>query len=60
MAERCFAPDAIQRATGHHRGRVLDVTGCQLIELRDGVIAEVRGHYSDQQALDAFWSAGTG
>jgi uncharacterized protein len=34
---------------------VLDVTGCQLMRLRDGRITEIRGHYSDQYALDAFF-----
>jgi hypothetical protein len=39
-------------------GRRLDVTGCQLIGMDQGRIAEVRGHYSDQDALDAFWATG--
>jgi uncharacterized protein len=38
-------------------GRTLDVTGCQLMEIIDGRISQVRGHYSDQEALDAFWRA---
>ena len=46
---------AIQHATADHQGRRLDVTGCQLIRMEDGRIAEVRGHYSDQYAFDAFW-----
>lgn len=46
---------AVQHATGDFEGRVLDVTGCQLITLTDGLIAEVQGHYSDQTQLDAFW-----
>jgi len=46
---------AIQRATASYQGRTLDITGCQLMRVRDGVIQEVRGHYSDQTALDAFW-----
>jgi hypothetical protein len=29
--------------------------GCQLMRVAEGRIAEVRGHYSDQHALDAFW-----
>ncbi|HEV7524355.1 MAG TPA: nuclear transport factor 2 family protein [Acidimicrobiia bacterium] len=48
---------AVQHATADHDGRRLDVTGCQLIRMRDGLIAEVRGHYSDQYAFDAFWQA---
>jgi ketosteroid isomerase-like protein len=46
---------AVQHATATHQGRTLDVTGCQLMHVSDGVIHEVRGHYSDQTALDAFW-----
>jgi uncharacterized protein len=48
---------AVQHATAEHNGRRLDVTGCQLIRMEDGRIAEVRGHYSDQYAFDAFWQA---
>lgn len=48
---------AVQHATAHLDGRVLDVTGCQLVEIADGRISRVRGHYSDQEALDAFWRA---
>jgi ketosteroid isomerase-like protein len=46
---------AVQHATASHRGKVLDITACQLMTVRDGLIYEVRGHYSDQEALDAFW-----
>ena len=46
---------AVQHATADHEGRHLDVTGCQLIRMEGGRIAEVRGHYSDQYAFDAFW-----
>lgn len=48
---------AVQHATGNARGRVLDLTGCQLMTVVDGRITEVRGHYSDQEQLDAFWRA---
>ncbi len=48
---------AIQHATADHNGRRLDVTGCQLIRMEGGLIAEVTGHYSDQYAFDAFWQA---
>jgi uncharacterized protein len=48
---------AIQHATAEHNGRRLDVTGCQLIRMEGGRIAEVQGHYSDQYAFDAFWQA---
>jgi ketosteroid isomerase-like protein len=46
---------AVQRATAVNQGRHLDITGCQLMRTEHGRIAEVRGHYSDQCALDAFW-----
>ncbi len=49
---------AVQHATAEVDGRRLDVTGCQLIRMRDGLIAQVQGHYSDQYAFDAFWQAG--
>ena len=48
---------AIQHATAEHDGRRLDVTGCQLMRMAGGRIAEVTGHYSDQYAFDAFWKA---
>jgi uncharacterized protein len=48
---------AVQHATAERDGRRLDVTDCQLIRMEDGRIAEVRGHYSDQYAFDAFWQA---
>ena len=46
---------AIQHATGNFAGRTLDITGCQLMRVEEGLIRHVRGHYSDQEALDAFW-----
>ena len=46
---------AVQHATASHRGRTLDITACQLMDVQDGLIEDVRGHYSDQEALDAFW-----
>jgi ketosteroid isomerase-like protein len=49
---------AVQHATAAYQGRHLDITGCQLIRVAEGRITEVRGHYSDQQALDAFWKTG--
>ncbi len=47
---------AVQHATAEGEGRHLDITGCQLMSVRDGLIVEVRGHYSDQEALDRFWT----
>jgi ketosteroid isomerase-like protein len=47
---------AVQHATAEFRGKVLDITACQLIRVADGKIVEIRGHYSDQYALDDFWS----
>ena len=46
---------AVQHATAEHGGRNLDITACQLMRIEGGRIVEVRGHYSDQVALDAFW-----
>ncbi|HEY8730159.1 MAG TPA: nuclear transport factor 2 family protein [Acidothermaceae bacterium] len=46
---------SVQHATASYEGKALDITACQLITVRDGLIHEVRGHYSDQEALDAFW-----
>jgi ketosteroid isomerase-like protein len=46
---------AVQHATAQHDGRNLDVTACQLMRVEGGHIVEVRGHYSDQADLDAFW-----
>jgi ketosteroid isomerase-like protein len=47
---------AIQHATAHREGKRLDITGCQSMSIEDGKIRSVRGHYSDQQALEDFWS----
>lgn len=46
---------AVVRATADHAGRRLDQTVCQLMRVREGKIVEVRGHYADEAALDAFW-----
>jgi ketosteroid isomerase-like protein len=48
---------AIQRTSGSLNGRTLEVTSCQLVRLRHGLIAEVSGLYTaDQLAeIDAFW-----
>lgn len=46
---------AIGSGTAEHAGRRLDVTVCQLMRVQDGKILEVRGHYSDPAALDAFF-----
>ncbi len=47
---------AVQHATAEHRGKRLDITGCQLMKVKNGKIASINGHYSDQYALDEFWS----
>jgi hypothetical protein len=47
----------VQHATAALDGRILDVTGCQLMEISGGRISRLRGHYSDQEALDSFWRA---
>ena len=46
---------AVQRANSQLQGRRLDVTGCQLMRPEEGRIREAWGHYSGQDALDAFW-----
>lgn len=46
-----FRADLLVVGVGQEFGR----HRVQLIRIRDGGIAEVRGHYSDQYALDAFW-----
>ncbi|WP_308465742.1 nuclear transport factor 2 family protein [Rathayibacter soli] len=46
---------AVQHATASRGERLLDITGCQLIRTENDLIVDVRGHYSDQAALDAFW-----
>jgi ketosteroid isomerase-like protein len=46
---------AIVHATADHAGRRLDQTVCQLMRVQDGKIVEVRGHYLDEAALNAFW-----
>src|SRR4051812_50193019 len=45
---------AVQHATAALDGRILDVTGCQLMEITGGRISRVRGDYSDQEGLDSF------
>jgi ketosteroid isomerase-like protein len=47
---------ALQHATGTRGTKRLDVTACQVMRIQDGKILEVRGYYSDQYALDDFWS----
>jgi hypothetical protein len=49
-----FQPHAGQRWSLY---AVRDITGCQLMPVQEGRIADVRGHYPDQYALDAFWKA---
>jgi ketosteroid isomerase-like protein len=46
---------AVVHATADHAGRRLDQTVCQLMRVQDGKIVEVRGHYADDAALNAFW-----
>ena len=46
----------LQRTTGERDGRTLDILVCQLMTLRHGKIADVRGFQADQYALDAFWA----
>ena len=47
---------ALQHATATRGTKRLDVTACQVMRIQDGKILEVRSYYSDQYALDDFWS----
>lgn len=49
---------ALQRATGRRGDKRLDISACQPIRTEGPKIVHVRGHYSDQYALDAFWTPG--
>jgi ketosteroid isomerase-like protein len=51
---------AIVHATAERAGYRLDQTVCQLMRVRRGKIVEVRGHYADEAALNAFWGPATG
>jgi ketosteroid isomerase-like protein len=46
---------AIVHATAERAGYRLDQTVCQLMRVRKGKIVEVRVHYADEAALNAFW-----
>jgi len=46
---------AVVHATADHAGRHLDLTVCQLMRVQNGKIVDVRGHYADEAALNAFW-----
>jgi ketosteroid isomerase-like protein len=51
---------AIVHATAERAGYRLDQTVCQLMRVRKGKIVEVRGHYADEAALNAFWGQAPG
>jgi uncharacterized protein len=51
---------AIVHATAERPGHRLDQTVCQLMRVQKGKIVEVRGHYADEAALNAFWGAAPG
>ena len=51
---------AIVHATAERAGHRLDQTVCQLMRVQKGKIVEVRGHYADEAALNAFWGAAPG
>ena len=46
---------AIVHATAERADYRLDQTVCQLMRVHNGKIVEVRGHYADEAALNAFW-----
>ena len=51
---------AIVHATAERAGHRLDQTVCQLMRVQQGKIIEVRGHYADEAALNAFWGPAPG
>jgi uncharacterized protein len=51
---------AVVRATADRAGQRLDQTVCQFMRVQEGKIIEVRGHYSDEAALNAFWGPAPG
>ena len=51
---------AIVHATAERAGHRLDQTVCQLMRVRKGKIIEVRGHYANEAALNAFWGPAPG
>ena len=51
---------AIVHATAERPDYRLDQTVCQLMRVHNGKIAEVRGHYADEAALNAFWGPAPG
>ena len=51
---------AIVHAAAERAGHRLDQTVCQLMRVQNGKIIEVRGHYSDEAALNAFWGPAPG
>jgi ketosteroid isomerase-like protein len=50
---------AVVHATAQRGDHRLDQTVCQLMRVEDGKIREIRGHYADTTALDAFWNPDT-
>jgi ketosteroid isomerase-like protein len=51
---------AIVHATAERAGHRLDQSVCQLMRVQKGKLVEVRGHYADEAALNAFWSPAPG
>ena len=51
---------AVVHATAERSGYRLDQTVCQLMRVRKGKIVELRGHYADEAALNAFWGPASG
>jgi uncharacterized protein len=51
---------AVVRATADRAGQRLDQTVCQFMRVQEGKIIEVRGHYSDEAALNAIWGPAPG
>jgi ketosteroid isomerase-like protein len=51
---------AIVHASAERAGHRLDQTVCQLMRVEKRKIVEVRGHYADEAALNAFWGPAPG
>jgi ketosteroid isomerase-like protein len=46
----------VQQNFGTRRGKVLDTSACVLFTIRDGKIADARGHFYDLHAVDSWWA----
>ena len=47
---------SLERLTGEHDGKTLDIELALVVRVRDGQIAEARDFFSDPNAWDEFWA----